>query len=160
MPKSGIRKIGGCSKQGPKKKRLRCGCSEAGGDDTVAQTQAGVGSEGFGKRGPKDKSKGILRDPRAASDRLALQVCFCGFPACGMWVKILPNASPCARLTGRPNKLKRQRWHQRNDYCKAMPGEWVASAQKTPDFPNEFQQSIIKGQVTEAGVGGCPRVCD
>lgn len=71
-----------------------------------------------------------------------------------MWVNILPNASPCARLTGRPNKLKRQRLHQRKDYCKAMPGEWVASAQKTPDFPDEFQQSIIKGQVTEAGWGG------
>ena len=61
-----MRKIGGCSKQGPKKKRLGCGGSEAGGDDTVAHTRAGVGSKGFGKRSPEDKSKGILRDPGAA----------------------------------------------------------------------------------------------
>ena len=44
---------------------------------------------------------------------------------------------------------------QRKVYCRAMLGERVASAQKTPELPETFQQSLFKGQVMER-----PSVCD
>ena len=37
-----------------------------------------------------------------------------------------------------------------------MQGEQAASAQKNPELPHGFQQSIFKDPVRE----GCPRVCD
>ena len=56
----------------------------------------------------------------------------------------------------RPNKLKLRSVEQRTIYFRAVQGEWVARAQKNPDLPEEFLQSIFKGKVRE----GCPRVCD
>ena len=64
-------------------------------------------------------------------------------------VVVLPNASSCARRTVRPNKLKHRGLVQRKVYCRAIQGEQVAHAQKTPELPEGFQQSIFKGQVRD-----------
>ena len=46
----------------------------------------------------------------------------------------------------RPNKLKRRSLEPRKVYCKAMQGDEVAHALKSLEVPEEFRQSIFKGQ--------------
>ena len=58
---------------------------------------------------------------------------------------LLPNASSCARHTeAKQTQSKCQSLKQRKIYCRALQGEWVACAQKTPELPKGFSKAFLK----------------
>ena len=67
----------------------------------------------------------------------------------------------CTWCTVRPNKLKHQSLGQREVYCRAIQGELVACAQRTPNSQKGFSKAFLKVQLGWRRVGGaCHRVCD
>lgn len=58
---------------------------------------------------------------------------------------LLPNASSCARHTeAKQTKSKCQSLKQRKIYYRALQGEWVACAQKTPELLEDFSKAFLK----------------
>ena len=64
----------------------------------------------------------------------------------------------CAGRTQSEAKLKYWSLEQRKVYCRAMQGDEVAHALKSPELPEGFRQNIFKGQVRGRGHGVCDQL--